>query len=236
MAVGNGVPAAKPDEAGTTFGQVAEADLAQHARGLRRTPRAPPASAVKYLPQTGDPRLALLARGTWRQAIAWGLFRPVDEHPSSWTYRTVSRSGDMWGLRFRFASQPDTVESFRLSGGTLSASGAGSVTIDTPDGCRLRAGLPFSRHIPSGCTLHIRVRPRRVRAGRVVRLRVRAWVVRDGRRVPVRRVRVRVRGKRVRTGRHGLATMKLRFHRRGRYRVRAARRGLHGASAFIRVR
>jgi hypothetical protein len=51
-----------------------------------------------------------------------------------------------------------------------------------------------------------------------------------------RRVRVRVGRKRARTNRRGLASLKVRFHRRTRYRVRAARSGLHGASAFIRVR
>src|SRR3954454_6931500 len=234
VAVGNGVPGANPDEASNTFGQVAEAELAQHAKDFVAASRAD-GERPEYLPQQG-----IHDWPYWRrhlgQAIAWGLFRPVQEQPSSWTYRTVARSGDMWGLRFRFASQPGTVETFRLRGTTLSASGAGNVTVDTPDGCRLRATLPFSRHLPSGCTLHLRVRPRRARIGRLTRFRVRAWVVRDGRRVPVRRVRIRVRRKRVHTNRHGLASMRLRFHRRGRYRVRAAKRGLHGAGAFVRVR
>ena len=234
VAVGDGVPGANPDEATNYFGQVAELDLAQHANDFVAAARAN-GEHPEYRPQQG-----IHDWPYWRrhltQAIAWGLFRPVDERPSEWTFQTVSRSGDMWGLRFRFSAPPGALETFRLHRGALSGSGAGRVTIDTPDGCRLTVALPFSRHLPSGCTLHLRVRPRRARAGRLRRFRFRAWVVRDGRRVMVRRVRIRVRSKRARTNRRGLASMKLRFHRSGRYRVRAARRGLHGATAYIRVR
>lgn len=234
VAVGNGVPAPNPDELTNTFGQVAEADLAKHASDFVKAARAD-GEQPEYRPQQG-----IHDWPYWRrhlgQAIAWGLFRPVDEEPASWTYKTVARSGEMWGLRFRFAGPPGTVETFRRQGRTLSAGGDGDVTVETPDGCRLNAILPFSRRLPSGCTIHIRVRPKRARVRRLTRFRVRAWVVRDGRRVMVRRVRVRIRRKRVRTGRRGLASMKLRFHKRGRYRVRAAKSGLRGASAFVRIR
>ena len=41
--------------------------------------------------------------GVWDRAIpaalAWGLFEQVPEAPERWTYRTISRSGEMWGLR-----------------------------------------------------------------------------------------------------------------------------------------
>jgi S-formylglutathione hydrolase FrmB len=234
VAVGNGVPAPDVGQVTNNFGQVAEADLARHASDFVSAARAQ-GEHPEYRPQQG-----IHDWPYWRrhltQAIAWGLFGPVEERPAAWTFETVARSGDMWGLRFRFATEPGTLETFRRSGATLSGSGSGDVTIDTPGGCRLNAILPFSRRLPSGCTLHIRVRPRRVRARRLVRVRVRAWVVRDGRRVMERRVRVRVGRKRARTNRRGLASLKVRFHRRTRYRVRAARSGLHGASAFIRVR
>jgi S-formylglutathione hydrolase FrmB len=234
VAVGNGVPGPNPDEVSNTFGQIAEIELARHAEDFVAAARRNGLHPA-YRPQQG-----IHDWPYWRrhlaQAIRWGLFRPVEKQPASWSYRTVSQSGDMWGLRFRFTAPPGTLETFRFRRGTLSGSGEGHVTIETPDGCRFNVVLSFSRVLPSGCTLHLRVRPRATRAGRLRRFRFRVWVVRGERRMPVRRARIRVRGKRVRTNRRGLASMRLRFHRRGRYRVRAARRGLHGATTYIRVR
>ncbi|MFL5867272.1 MAG: alpha/beta hydrolase-fold protein [Thermoleophilaceae bacterium] len=234
VAVGNGVPGPNPDETSNTFGQVAEIELAQQAKDFVAAAEAD-GNHPEYRPQQG-----IHDWPYWRrhltQAIAWGLFRPVDEHPAAWSFQTVSRSGDMWGLRFRFVAAPNTVETFRLRRGTLTGSGGGRVTIETTDGCRFTATLEFTRRVPSGCTLHLRVRPRSVRAGGLRRFRFRAWVVRDGRRVPVRRARIRVRGKRLRTNRRGLASIKLRFHRAGRYRVRATRHKLVAATTFVRVR
>ena len=48
--------------------------------------------------------------GVWDRAFgaarAWGFFKPVAERPHRWAYRTVATSGEMWGLRFRFAAPP----------------------------------------------------------------------------------------------------------------------------------
>ncbi len=58
--------------------------------------------------------------GVWDRAFvkarAWGFFKPVPERPRCWVYRTVATSGEMWGLRFRFAAPPSTVATFRRSG------------------------------------------------------------------------------------------------------------------------
>jgi hypothetical protein len=84
--------------------------------------------------------------------------------------------------------------------------------------------------------LRVTVRPRRVRAGRPVRLRVRVTARRSGRRVAVRGARVRVAGVTARTGRRGRATLRKRhgLERVRRYRVRASRRGYR--TGFGRVR
>ena len=84
--------------------------------------------------------------------------------------------------------------------------------------------------------LRVTVRPKRVRVGRPVRLRVRVTVKRAGRRVAVRGARVRVAGVRGRTGRRGRATLRKRhgLERVRRYRVRASRRGYR--TGFARVR
>jgi hypothetical protein len=78
------------------------------------------------------------------------------------------------------------------------------------------AGAPAAR----SRRLRVTVTPRRVRAGRRVRLRVR--VRRGGR--PVRGMRVRAAGRRTRTGRRGRATLRVRFNRTGRHRVRVGPR------------
>ena len=62
--------------------------------------------------------------GVWNRAFprvrAWGLFKRVQERPRSWTYRTIATSGEMWGLRFRFATPPAAVAEFKRSGRKLS--------------------------------------------------------------------------------------------------------------------
>jgi len=84
--------------------------------------------------------------------------------------------------------------------------------------------------------LRLTVRPKRVRAGRPVRLRVRVTARRGGRRVAVRGARVRVAGVTARTGRRGRAVLRKRrgLERVRRYRVRASRKGYR--TGFTRVR
>ena len=93
--------------------------------------------------------------GVWNRAFAaaraWGFFRPVTERPRSWTYRSVATSGEMWGLRFRFAAPPSEVGEFKRSGRMLSATGSGEVRIRGRRGCRFRGELPFERRLPRSC-------------------------------------------------------------------------------------
>ncbi len=85
--------------------------------------------------------------------------------------------------------------------------------------------------------LRVRVRPRRVEAGRRVTLRVRVTARRAGVRVPVRGARVRVAGKRAKTNRKGRARLRKRngFRHVRRYRVRAAKAGYRRGVARVRV-
>lgn len=93
--------------------------------------------------------------GVWDRAFAaaraWGFFRPVTERPQSWAYRTVATSGEMWGLRFRFAAPPSEVAEFQRFGRTLSATGSGEVRIRARRGCRFSGALPFERRMPLRC-------------------------------------------------------------------------------------
>jgi S-formylglutathione hydrolase FrmB len=93
--------------------------------------------------------------GVWDRAFAaaraWGFFKPVPERPRSWVYRTVATTGEMWGLRFRFAKPPSVVVKFNRSGRTLAAAGRGRVRIGGRRGCRFSAKLPFERRLPRAC-------------------------------------------------------------------------------------
>jgi S-formylglutathione hydrolase FrmB len=78
-----------------------------------------------------------------RDAIAWGLFEPVDEDPASWVDDTVATHGTLWGFSYRFDDPPDRIVRLRRRGATLSISAAGSpVTIRTDDGCVAHLATP----------------------------------------------------------------------------------------------
>lgn len=89
-----------------------------------------------------------------RNAIRWGLFEPVDEHPTSWVNDTVATHGRLWEFGYRFDAPPDRVVRFRRSGSRLSVGYAGSpVRIVTDGGCRYRIATPGSIRIPDApCT------------------------------------------------------------------------------------
>lgn len=93
--------------------------------------------------------------GVWDRAFVaarqWGFFASVPKRPRRWTYRTVTKTGEMWGLRYDFATPPAAVVEFRRAGGTLSATGTGTVEITGPRRCRFTAELPFDLRLPRAC-------------------------------------------------------------------------------------
>jgi S-formylglutathione hydrolase FrmB len=93
--------------------------------------------------------------GVWNRAFraarSWGFFGSVPDRPRSWGYRTVATSGQMWGLRFRFAAPPSEIAEFERSGRRLSATGSGKVRIRGRKGCRFTGSLPFERRLPRNC-------------------------------------------------------------------------------------
>jgi S-formylglutathione hydrolase FrmB len=140
--VGDGVPdLARFGELQNSFGQVAEAELRQHAEDFVTAARAAGA------PTTYEPRQGIHDWRYWREALVsavhWGFFRPVVEHPATWTYRTVAVFGRAWDLRYRFAAPPTTLVTFTRTGRVLEGAGAGTVRIAAHGYRRFTATLPF---------------------------------------------------------------------------------------------
>src|SRR4051794_30948124 len=106
MGVGDGVPAS-PDDFDNVFGQVAERELRMHAEEFVAAARRTGADV------TYDPRPGVHDWPYWRQylrdALAWGLFKPVPAAPRSWTYRTVAPVAVAAGHRPRLAAPPGRV-------------------------------------------------------------------------------------------------------------------------------
>ena len=87
--------------------------------------------------------------GEIESMLAWGLFKPVVTHPSSWVNDTVATGGQLWDIGYRFAEPPTQVVQFRRSQRSLSITAAGSaVTITTSRGCVIRTPTPASIRLP----------------------------------------------------------------------------------------
>ena len=94
------------------------------------------------------------------EALAWGLFKPVETTPRNWTYRTIATAGEMWGLRFRFSAPPSVIAGFERSGRMLTGTGSGEVRIRGGRGCRFTDQLPFLRALPRACRHPQRSQPK----------------------------------------------------------------------------
>jgi S-formylglutathione hydrolase FrmB len=144
VGVGDGTPVT-PDDVQNVFGQVAERELRAHADEFV------PAAQATGADITYDKRPGVHNWPYWRQylkdAIAWGLFKPVVSQPRAWTFKTVSRMSEAWGFKLTLSAPPAAVETFKRSGGRLSATGSGRVTVRAPSGCTFKATLPFNRAV-----------------------------------------------------------------------------------------
>ena len=86
----------------------------------------------------------------FKAMLAWGLFKPVVNDPSTWVNSTVATQGQLWDIGYQFAKPPTAVVRFRQSANTLSVSAAGSdVTITTAHGCVLHAATPSTVRLPT---------------------------------------------------------------------------------------
>jgi hypothetical protein len=144
---GNGV-ADQADELDNLFGALAELELGQEAQEFAG------AAEDRGMDVTYRPHFGVHDWPYWRSDLAaatrWDFFKDVPELPASWTFRTVSRYGRMWDLRFGFEDQPTEVVTFRREGNRLSAFGSGRVRIRQIGSRRpaFTEAVPFSRDLP----------------------------------------------------------------------------------------
>ena len=87
----------------------------------------------------------------WPEVREWGFFEPVPEDPWRWTYETVATTGEVWGLRFRFAEPPASVVTMRRVGSRLTVSGHGQLELTGSGGCRMALELPYDGTLPTAC-------------------------------------------------------------------------------------
>jgi hypothetical protein len=146
----------------------------------------------------------------------------------------------VWGFRFAFARAPEEVVTLRRDGAAIAGEGSGTVTITTPDDCELTSQLPFQATLPAGpCTdgrIRLTVTPAEARAGRAVRLRIRARTLVRGHTVPVAGARIRVRGRSLLTRADGRVGVTVGVSpRRKALRIVATKPGLRSAKATVSV-
>ena len=155
VAAGDGTPnPARPDELSNTFGQLAEAELRQHADEFVNAARGAGVE-VTYRPHRGIHDWPYW-RADLADAIDWGFFRPPPALDPHWTFATVSRTGRAWKLRYRFRRPPSEVIRFERIGPELEGRGSGRVV--------LRRGRRFC---PVALTLPFDIRFDRLRRDRV---------------------------------------------------------------------
>jgi hypothetical protein len=102
-------------------------------------------------------------------------------------------------------------------------------------GSTLAEALRVLVHRPVRPALRLTVRPGRVPTCRTTTLRVAVTARIAGRLRPVPSVVVRFVGMALRTDRHGSIALRVRFHRRGIYRLRATRRGFRTTTSIVRA-
>jgi S-formylglutathione hydrolase FrmB len=152
MSAGHGVPT-PPDGSGGGVGNAEEAGVIRPMSDAYYSALNAAGIHVTYQTHTGchcwpDFQAEL------RNAIVWGPFNPVVEHPTDWLNDTVATHGQIWDIGYRFAAHPNAVVRFTRTGSRLRISAAGTpVTLTTGRGCILRLATPADVQLPTkSCT------------------------------------------------------------------------------------
>jgi hypothetical protein len=235
VTVGDGTPApgVQSSPAAVAGGGVAEAELRAQNDELVAEARKS-GVAVDYRPKQGVHDWPYW-RAALEEAIAWDLFAPVPDAPTSWSLRTVAQTGSAWGLRWRFDEPPADVVTLAREGDRLRGEGVGRVSLRNERGCGFATTVPFDRPLPPAtCPLRLTVSPRTAVRGRRTRFR---FTVTSADGEPVGGARVFLGTRTARTDARGTARMTYRLL--GRAAIRRPSAWLPGREpgrARIRVR
>jgi S-formylglutathione hydrolase FrmB len=232
MATGDGTPAADSTDGTNSSGDAAKegAIIRPASDNYAAALRAAGVDFV-YQPHAGYHDWPNFRREL-RDAIAWGLFKRVNEHATNWVNDTVATHGKLWEFAYRFDAPPDRVVRFRRSGDVLAIGEAGSpATITTDGGCVIHVATPADVGVPPRpcARLALRVRPRSLSVGRWTR--VRATVS-----PPVAGAVVTLGPAQAVTDDRGVARLRACLRSPGRRRVRAAVANRLPARAVVRGR
>ena len=118
MATGDGQPTSdgEPNPSNPAWDVPAEAEIIRPASDNYAAALVAAGVDLTYQVHAGSHDWANFRREL-RDAIDWGLFKPVDEHPTSWVNDTVATHGKLWGFSYRFDAPPDQIVRFRRAGG-----------------------------------------------------------------------------------------------------------------------
>ncbi len=231
-------PTVRPGDIGDNFSLVLEGQLKLQNDEAVAAIEAAGSKTIDYAVHKGSHSWEYW-RHDLKASIEKGLFRPVVERPSQWTYKTASARGKAWDIEFQRSPAPTDLSVFNRNGQVLTVSGSGRISLSDERGCRFGGELPLTWTIPARTcrTLKVSVKGK-LRRGRASRVTVAVKARRDSDRkfVPVAAARARLAGRAVRTNARGKAKFKVRSRRSGKLRLVVRKAGFRPATKRIRVR
>ncbi|MBK8295599.1 MAG: hypothetical protein IPK93_12945 [Solirubrobacterales bacterium] len=190
---GNGLPdpAVRPENSPAHPGHLAEGDnTSLLLEGVLKTQNDEAVQAIRDAGNTTIDYKIHKGSHDWnfwkidlKEAIGKGLFRPVSEKPSKWTYNTSSDTGQAWDTAFDFEGARTKMTTFTGAGGTLSASGDGTVNLSDGNGCEYTQTIPFTLKLRTSPCRRLKAKTKgRLKAGkkRTIRVTVTGEIMFDG--------------------------------------------------------
>ncbi|HMT06261.1 MAG: hypothetical protein KDB48_06825 [Solirubrobacterales bacterium] len=173
-----------------------------------------------------------------KAAIAKGLFRPVEEQPAAWTYRTAASEGQAWDIYFNFSPAPTAITTFERNGRTLKVSGSGYLSIFDGNGCSYAGDLPFTRTLPAKPCRGLKLQATgKLRKGKSRKITVTVKGMNAaGVTAPVDAARVSIGGRSAVTAYNGKATLKVRPKKSGKLTLKVTKAGFRPGTKKLSVR
>lgn len=177
--------------------------------------RAAGSTTVNYTVHPGSHHFEFW-RPDLKAAIKRGLFNPVPERPSKWSYVTSTTAGKAWDIAFAFQGEQTKVTRFTRDGNTLSATGDGLVKLSDGNGCQFSVTVPFTHQLATSPCRKLKAKVSgKPKAGRSRLVKVLVTGQGDfGVRGPIDSARVKLGGRSVFTNSLGRASIRVKAKRR----------------------